>query len=83
MRPAAKILHAADNARLLELRITPNEIKLPAGRTGLYAYTEYRLVLAVDCAHRGLSNGSKLSVALLTEQENLERNKNPERWKSR
>ncbi|MGP1457974.1 MAG: hypothetical protein ACTTKL_01500 [Treponema sp.] len=33
---------------LLEMRIISDEIKLPAGRTGFYACSEYGLALAID-----------------------------------
>ncbi|MGP1459663.1 MAG: hypothetical protein ACTTKL_10200 [Treponema sp.] len=57
------------------MRITSDEIKLPARMTGFYACSEYGLALAVDCAHKRFANGGKLSIALLTEPENLERDK--------
>ncbi|MGP1459665.1 MAG: hypothetical protein ACTTKL_10210 [Treponema sp.] len=73
--PRLKTPSAADNARLLELRIISDEIKLPAERTGFYACSEYRLALAADCAHKGFANDGKLSITLLTELEYLERDK--------
>ncbi|MGP1457972.1 MAG: hypothetical protein ACTTKL_01490 [Treponema sp.] len=57
------------------MRIISDEIKLPAGRTGFYACSEYGLALTVDCAHKRFANGGKLCVDLLTEPENLERDK--------
>ncbi|MGP1457971.1 MAG: hypothetical protein ACTTKL_01485 [Treponema sp.] len=57
------------------MRIISDEIKLPAERTGFYACSEYGLALAVDCVHKGFANGCKLCVALLTEPQNLERDK--------
>ncbi|MGP1457970.1 MAG: small ribosomal subunit Rsm22 family protein [Treponema sp.] len=72
---AVKTPPAADNAHHLELRITSDEIKLPAGRAGFYACSEHGLVLAIDNAHKGFTNGGKLCVDLLTKPENLERDK--------
>ncbi|MGP1457978.1 MAG: hypothetical protein ACTTKL_01520 [Treponema sp.] len=66
---------SADNTCLLEIRIISDEIKLSAGRTGFYAYSEHGLALVIDCAYKGFANGGKLSIALLTKPENLERDK--------
>ncbi|MGP1457975.1 MAG: hypothetical protein ACTTKL_01505 [Treponema sp.] len=57
------------------MHITSDEIKLSARRAEFYTCSEHGLALAVDCAHKGFTNGGKLSVALLTEPENLERDK--------
>lgn len=62
-------------ARLLEMRITSDEIKLPGGRKGFYACTEYGLTLAVDRSRRGFANGGKSVIELLTKPENLKRDK--------
>ena len=72
---AAAARPADNGARLLEMRITSDEIKLPGGRKGFYACTEYGLTLAVDRSRRGFANGGKLVIELLTKPENLKRDK--------
>ena len=71
---AVKTENAA-GARLLEMRITSDEIKLPGGRTGFYACTERGLALAVDRSRRGFANGGKLVIQLLTDMRKLKRDK--------
>ena len=70
-----KLAFFEKEARLLEMRITSDQIKLPGGRKGLYACTEYGLALVVDRSHRGFANGGKLVIELLTKPENLKRDK--------
>ncbi|MGP1459664.1 MAG: hypothetical protein ACTTKL_10205 [Treponema sp.] len=75
MFPASKTSPYFENTRLVEMRIASDEIKLSARRTGFYACSEQGLAIAIDCAHKGFTNGGKLCVALLTEPQNFERDK--------